>query len=275
MIGFAGPRVIKQVTGTELPPGFQSAEFLLDHGLLDMILSREEMRDRLGDILEIHTNVNKSRGEKMTKAMDMVRASRDPQRKKSYDYIKYLCDPFVEMHGDRLFADDDSIIGGIGSLGPYSVMIIGQQKDRNFGMPNPEGYRKVLRLAEYAEKFKLPLITLIDTPGAGCGIEAEERGQASSIANCICRFSSLKVPSLAIIIGEGGSGGALALSVTDEIWMLEKSVYSILSPEGFSSILWKEPSKKDEAAELMRLTSYDLMEDGFVENHKRRWWRDI
>lgn len=144
-------------------------------------------------------------------------------------------------------------------------MIIGQQKDRNFGMPNPEGYRKVLRLAEYAEKFKLPLITLIDTPGAGCGIEAEERGQASSIANCICRFSSLKVPSLAIIIGEGGSGGALALSVTDEIWMLEKSVYSILSPEGFSSILWKEPSKKDEAAELMRLTSYDLKEDGFVE----------
>ena len=111
----------------------------------------------------------------MTKAMDMVRASRDPQRKKSYDYIKYLCDPFVEMHGDRLFADDDSIVGGIGSLGPYSVMIIGQQKDRNFGMPNPEGYRKVLRLAEYAEKFKLPLITLIDTPGAGCGIEAEER----------------------------------------------------------------------------------------------------
>ena len=201
----------------------------------------------------------------MTKAMDMVRASRDPQRKKAYDYINYLCDPFVELHGDRLFADDDSIVGGIGSIGPYSVMIIGQQKDRNFGMPNPEGYRKVLRMADYAEKFKLPLITLIDTPGAGCGIEAEERGQASSIANCICRFSSLKVPSLAIIIGEGGSGGALALSVTDEIWMLEKSVYSILSPEGFSSILWKEPSKKDEAAELMRLTSYDLKEDGFVE----------
>lgn len=199
------------------------------------------------------------------RAMDIVRASRNPNRPKALDYINYMCKPFIEMHGDRLFYDDETIVGGIGKIDDYSVMIIGQQKDRNFGMPNPEGYRKVLRLIRYAEKFKLPVITLVDTPGAGCGVEAEQRGQASSIANCIFEFSSLKVPTLSIIIGEGGSGGALALSVTDEIWMLQNSVYSILSPEGFSSILWKDPNRKEEAADLMRLTSYDLKEDGFIE----------
>lgn len=199
------------------------------------------------------------------KAMDIVRASRSPDRLKSLDYINYIFKPFVEFHGDRLFADDPSIIGGIGMIEGYSVMLISQQKDRNFGMPNPEGYHKVIRLAKYAEKFNLPLITFVDTPGAGCGIEAEERGQSTAIANCLFEFSKLKIPTLSIIIGEGGSGGALALSVTDEIWMMENSVYSILSPEGFSSILWKDPNRKEEAAELMRLTSHDLMEDGFIE----------
>lgn len=201
----------------------------------------------------------------MKTAMEIVRASRDPGRHKAKDYIDYLCKPFVEMHGDRAYSDDDTIIGGIGKLGPYSVMVIGQRKDKNYGMPNPEGYRKVLRLIAHANKFKLPVITIIDTPGAGCGIGAEERGQALTIAQCIYEFSRLEVPTLSVIIGEGGSGGALALSLTDEIWMLENSVYSILSPEGFASILWKDPSKKDEAAELMRLTSHNLMEDGFIE----------
>ncbi|WP_101773215.1 acetyl-CoA carboxylase carboxyltransferase subunit alpha [Peptostreptococcus faecalis] len=197
--------------------------------------------------------------------MDIVRKSRNPHRKKAMDYINYICDPFLEMHGDRAFSDDISIIGGIGCIGDYSVMVIGQQKDRNFGMPNPEGYRKVLRLVKHAEKFKLPVITFVDTPGAGCGIEAEERGQASSIAECISTFSGLEIPTLSVVIGEGGSGGALALSVTDEIWMLENSVYSILSPEGFSSILWKNTNRKEEAAELMRMTAKDLMEDKFIE----------
>ncbi|MDD6920509.1 MAG: carboxyl transferase domain-containing protein [Eubacteriales bacterium] len=198
------------------------------------------------------------------KAIDIVKISRSPERLKALDYINYMCKPFIEFHGDRLFADDPAVIGGIGQIDKHSVMIIAQQKDRNYGMPNPEGYRKVVRLAKYAEKFKLPLITLIDTPGAGCGIEAEERGQSTAIANCLLEFSRLKIPTLSIIIGEGGSGGALALSVTDEIWMLENSVYSILSPEGFASILWKDTNRKDQAAELMRMTSYHLMADGFI-----------
>ncbi|PSJ32029.1 acetyl-CoA carboxylase subunit alpha [Peptostreptococcus russellii] len=198
-------------------------------------------------------------------AIDIVRKARDVNRLKAMDYIEYLCEPFVELHGDRLFSDDEVIVAGIGMIEEYSVMIIGHQKDRNFGMAKPEGYRKVLRLIEYAQKHKMPVITLIDTPGADCGIEAEQRGQSSAIANCICNFSQLKIPTLSIVIGEAGSGGALALGVTDEIWMLENGVYSILSPEGFASILWRDTNRKDEAAKLMRLTSKELMEDGFVD----------
>lgn len=198
-------------------------------------------------------------------AIDIVRKARDLNRLKAMDYIEYLCEPFVELHGDRLFSDDEVIVAGIGMIEEYSVMIIGHQKDRNFGMAKPEGYRKVLRLIEYAQKHKMPVITLIDTPGADCGIEAEQRGQSSAIANCICNFSQLKIPTLSIVIGEAGSGGALAVGVTDEIWMLENGVYSILSPEGFASILWRDTNRKDEAAKLMRLTSKELMEDGFVD----------
>lgn len=198
-------------------------------------------------------------------AIDIVRKARNLNRLKAMDYIEYLCEPFVELHGDRLFSDDEVIVAGIGMIEEYSVMIIGHQKDRNFGMAKPEGYRKVLRLIEYAQKHKMPVITLIDTPGADCGIEAEQRGQSSAIANCICNFSQLKIPTLSIVIGEAGSGGALALGVTDEIWMLENGVYSILSPEGFASILWRDTNRKDEAAKLMRLTSKELMEDGFVD----------
>lgn len=199
------------------------------------------------------------------KAIERVYKSRELNRKKALEYIQYFCHPFVELHGDRCFAEDDTIVGGIGLIGEYSVMIIGQEKSRNFGMPNPEGYRKVLRLIKYAEKFSLPIITLVDTPGAACGIGAEERGQALSIANCIYEFSRIRVPTLSIVIGEGGSGGALALSITDQIWMLENSVYSILSPEGFASILWKDPGLKEKAADLMKLTSTDMLEAGFIE----------
>ncbi len=209
--------------------------------------------------------LERKRVENNMKAMDIVRKSRHPQRLKSKDFIDYICDLFIEFHGDRLYSDDDTIIAGIAMIGSHSVVIIAQQKDRNFGMPSPEGYRKVVRLAKYAEKYKFPLITLIDTPGAACGIEAEERGQSLAIANCLLEFSRLEIPTLSIVIGEGGSGGALALGLTDEIWMLENSVYSILSPEGFSSILWKDPNRKEEAAELMRMTSQDLYEDGFVD----------
>ncbi|WAW14297.1 carboxyl transferase domain-containing protein [Peptostreptococcus equinus] len=199
------------------------------------------------------------------KAIQKVYKAREPDRKKAKEYIEYFCNPFVELHGDRLFSEDNTIICGIGKVDRYSVMVISQEKSRNYGMVNPEGYRKVLRMLRYAEKFSLPVITIVDTPGAACGIGAEERGQANAIANCIYEFSKLKVPTLSIVIGEGGSGGALALSVTDQIWMLENSVYSILSPEGFASILWKDSNLKEKAADLMKLTSQDMLDAGFIE----------
>lgn len=199
------------------------------------------------------------------RAIDKVRISRKQNRKKSLDYINAIFTSFVELHGDRMFADDDTIISGIGKIAENPVVVVAQQKDRNFGMPNPEGYRKCLRMVKFADKFKLPIVSFIDTPGARCGIEAEERGQSMAIANCIYEFSKVRVPTVSIILGEGGSGGALAISVTDEIWMLENSVYSILSPEAFSSILWRSPDKKEAAAQLMRLTSEELYEDGFID----------
>lgn len=201
----------------------------------------------------------------MEKAMDIVKKSRHPDRAKSMDYIKGIFHTVTELGGDRLYSEDDSIIGAMGMIEDFSVMIIAQQKDRNYGMPRPDGYRKAIRLIKLAEKLHLPIITLVDTPGASCGIDAEMRGQSNAIANCIMEISKVRVPTLSIVIGEGGSGGALALSVTDEIWMLKNSSYSILSPEGFSSILWKNTARRDEAAELMRLTSKDIFEDGFIE----------
>lgn len=207
------------------------------------------------------------------KAMETVRAARDSQRAKGSDWIRGLMDYFIELHGDRESADDKAIIGGLALLGDMPVTVIAQQKGknpkemrrRNFGMVKPEGYRKVMRLIAQAEKFGRPVITLIDTPGAACGREAEERNQAGAIAECIGAFAGLTVPSISIIIGEGGSGGALALGVTDEVWMLENSVYSILSPEGFASILWKDSGRCEEAAELMGLTAAELYRRGFVD----------
>ena len=180
---------------------------------------------------------------------------------------------FIELHGDRYFADDKAIIGGIARFRGMPVTVIAQAKgtntkeniERNFGMPSPDGYRKSLRLMKQAEKFGRPVICFVDTPGAFCGLEAEERGQGEAIARNIYEMSGLKVPVLSIIIGEGGSGGALAMAVADEVWMLENSVYSILSPEGFASILWKDSSKAKDAAGVMRLTAEDLYHMGIVE----------
>ncbi|MDD7266961.1 MAG: carboxyltransferase subunit alpha [Lachnospiraceae bacterium] len=207
------------------------------------------------------------------KAMETVRAAREIRRARGNDWIRGLLKYFMELHGDREFADDKAVIGGIGLLGDMPVTVIAQQKGknpkemkrRNFGMMKPEGYRKVMRLIGQAEKFGRPVITLIDTPGAACGREAEERNQAGAVAACIGAFARLTVPSISIIIGEGGSGGALALGVTDEVWMLENSVYSILSPEGFASILWKDSSRAAEAAELMGLTAQELRAGGFID----------
>ena len=199
-------------------------------------------------------------------AWQRVELARMPERPKSLDYINEIFTDFMEFHGDRNFSDDKSIVGGIARLDEISVTVIGEQKgkkakenmERNFGMPNPEGYRKALRLMKQAEKFKRPIITFIDTPGAYPGMGAEERGQGEAIAKNMMEMANLKVPIICIVIGEGSSGGALAIAVGDKIVMLENAVYSILSPEGFASILYKDSTKAKGAAENMKITAHDL-----------------
>ena len=207
-------------------------------------------------------------------AWDIVMLARDAQRPKAKDYIESIVDDFIEFHGDRAFGDDKSIIGGIGRINGTVVTVIGQEKgstakekmERNFGMPNPEGYRKALRLMKQAEKFHRPIITFVDTPGAYPGLGAEERGQGEAIARNLMEMSRLKTPIISIVIGEGSSGGALGICVGDKIAMLENSVYSVLSPEGFASILYKDASKNKEAAEKMRITAKDLKELGIIDD---------
>lgn len=205
---------------------------------------------------------------------DKVCTARLADRPTALDYIEKIFDNFIELHGDRLYADDAAIVGGIASLEGMPVTVIGQQKGRttkeniarNFGMPHPEGYRKALRLMKQAEKFNRPVICFVDTPGAFCGIGAEERGQGEAIATNLLELSGLKVPIISIVIGEGGSGGALAVGVADQVWMLEHSIYSILSPEGFATILWKDSSRAKEAAGVMKLTAQDLKEFGVIDD---------
>ena len=199
-------------------------------------------------------------------AWDRVTLARMPERPKALDYINEIFTDFIELHGDRNFGDDKSIVGGIAKLDDMPVTVIGEQKgkkakenmERNFGMPNPEGYRKALRLMKQAEKFNRPIITFIDTPGAYPGMGAEERGQGEAIAKNMMEMANLKVPIICVVIGEGSSGGALAIAVGDKIVMLENAVYSILSPEGFASILYKDSTKAKEAAENMKITAEDL-----------------
>lgn len=198
----------------------------------------------------------------------IVRKAREQTRLTALDFATGIFDDFIELHGDRSFRDDGAIIGGIGWLGDQAVTVVGIQKgkslqdnlNRNFGQPHPEGYRKALRLMKQAEKFGRPVVTFINTAGAYPGVGAEERGQGEAIARNLMEMSDLKVPIIAIIIGEGGSGGALALAVADRVWMLENSIYAVLSPEGFASILWKDGTRAMEAAELMKITSHELLE---------------
>lgn len=297
LIGFAGPRVIEQTIGQKLPKGFQKSEFLLEHGFIDRIVEREEMRGLLYRILKMHPldkdtawdaeNNEQKNGQKneqqlkrqperqstgtlrqspCTDAWERVQRSRRKDRPVASEYIERLFTNFIEFHGDRAFGDDPAIIGGVADFHGIPVTVIAQEKGmttkeniaRNFGMPSPEGYRKALRLMKQAEKFHRPVLCFVDTPGAYCGIEAEERGQGEAIAKNLYEMSGLGVPILSIIIGEGGSGGALALAVADEVWMLENAVYSILSPEGFASILWKDSKRAKEAACMMKLTANDL-----------------
>ena len=206
-------------------------------------------------------------------AWDRVMLARKMDRPKALDYIYGIFDDFIELHGDRNFGDDKAIVGGIATFDGMPVTVIGEQKgkkakenmERNFGMPNPEGYRKALRLMKQAEKFNRPIITFIDTPGAYPGMGAEERGQGEAIARNILEMSRIKVPIICIVIGEGSSGGALAIAVGDKIVMLENAIYSILSPEGFASILYKDSSKAKEAAEDMKATAKDLKDLGIID----------
>lgn len=202
-----------------------------------------------------------------------MQLARHANRPNTSDYIAFLIKDFVELHGDRNFADDHSIIGGMGKLKRTPVMIIGHEKGkavrdrvyRNFGMPHPEGYRKSLRLMKLAEKFKRPIITLIDTPGAYPGVGAEERGQSEAIARNLLSMMELSVPIVSVVIGEGGSGGALALGISDRILMLEHSIYSVISPEGCAAILWNDPTKVEEAADSLKMTSSDLLSLGVID----------
>ena len=206
-------------------------------------------------------------------AWEKVEIARDPNRKTSLEYIDEVFDEFIELHGDRISKDDKAIVCGVGKIDNLSFTIIAEQKgrntkeniERNFGMPNPESYRKAIRFIKQSNKFKRPVITFIDTKGAYPGIEAEERGQGEAIAESMLEMSKLEVPSISIVIGEGSSGGALAIGVTNKIYMLENAIYSILSPEGYSSILWKDSSRVKEAAEKMKLTADDLYKMGIID----------
>ena len=291
LIGFAGPRVIEQTIRQKLPKGFQRAEFLVEHGFVDDIVRRENLKETLGKILELHENAAaESRVEKTDgsdkedtelpvginpylTAWDRVQISRKVDRPSGSDYIEALFTDFMEFHGDRNYGDDKAIVGGIAKFHGRPVTVIVQEKGtntkeniaHNFGMPMPEGYRKALRLMKQAEKFHRPVLCFVDTPGAFCGIEAEERGQGEAIARNLWELAGLKTPVLSVVTGEGGSGGALALAAGDQVWMLENSVYSILSPEGFASILWKDSARAKEAAGVMQLTAADLYEKGIIE----------
>ena len=209
----------------------------------------------------------------MSDVARILKEARDQGRLTALDFAQGIFDDFIELHGDRNFRDDGAVIGGIGRLNGQAVTVVGIQKgknlqdnlNRNFGQPHPEGYRKALRLMKQAEKFGRPVVTFINTAGAYPGVGAEERGQGEAIARNLMEMSDLKVPIIAIIIGEGGSGGALALAVADKVWMLENTIYSILSPEGFATILWKDGSRSEEAAELMKITSGELFNMGIVD----------
>ncbi len=241
----------------------------------------EEMR-KFGDNYDIKDEINKLE-EKVIQLKhniydnltrwQRVQLARHPERPYTLDYIQMICTDFVELHGDRLYKDDKAIVGGFAKIDNQKVMIIGHQKGRdtksnlyrNFGMPNPEGYRKALRLMKLAEKFNIPVVTLLDTPGAFPGLEAEENGQAEAIARNLLEMSRLKVPIIVTIIGEGASGGALGIGVGDRILMLQNTWYSVISPESCSSILWRSWDYKEQAAESLKLTAPDLLEQKIID----------
>ena len=285
--GFAGRRVIEQTIGHDLPAGFQTAEFLRDHGLIDMITPRPQLRTTLSRLLAVATRPGSAaaaapadpdcaipgvliRDPELLAAVDpwkAVQEARNLDRPSTLDYIGRAFRDFVELHGDRVGGECRAIVGGVAVLDAVPVLVIGHQRGRtavelvarNYGMPNPAGYRKAARLMLLAGKLRLPIVTFVDTPGAFPGVEAEEQGQAGAIAHCISVMTTLPVPVVTVIIGEGGSGGALALAVANEVLINERGVYSVISPEGCASILWNDPSMAPVAAEALKLDSRSLL----------------
>jgi acetyl-CoA carboxylase carboxyl transferase alpha subunit/acetyl-CoA carboxylase carboxyl transferase beta subunit len=290
-IGFAGPSVIEQTIREQLPAGFQTAGFLMDHGMLDLVEPRESLGRTIRNLIEFHSRIEDARGtdrESLASRLpesegedpveeaevldhrdpwEVVQLARELERPHTLDYVGFVFDDFLELHGDRAFRDDPAIVGGLARLGDLVVMLIGHQKgsttgemmERNFGMPEPDGYRKGMRLMRYAAKFGIPVITLVDTAGAYPGIGAEERGQSNAIAESIMLQSQLPVPTVTVVTGEGGSGGALALAASDRVLMLENSYYSVISPEGCATILFKDAAQAPRAAASLRITAPDLL----------------
>ena len=287
LIGFAGPRVIEQTIRQKLPAGFQSAEFQREKGFVDAIVQRGKLRATLSQLIALHCGgqgidqnlyAMRRREELATTPQSLtpyqrLQAARGKNRPTAFDFIERCFEDFVELHGDRRFGDDKAVVGGIARLFGMPVTVIGIEKgrdlkdriDRNFGLAHPEGYRKALRLMRQAEKFRRPVVCLVDTSGAFCGIGAEERGQSQAIAENLQTMMELRTPVISVLIGEGGSGGALALAVADEVWMLENAVYSVISPEGCASILWKNSSRVAEACDCLKLTAPDLLKLGVIE----------
>ncbi|MFD4898778.1 acetyl-CoA carboxylase carboxyltransferase subunit alpha [Streptomyces sp. NPDC058411] len=285
LIGFAGPQVIRNTIREELPTGFQSAEFLLEHGMIDAVVPRENQREHLARLLSLFgpsvPELPEPGGaEPLTEPLPALRGARETValarntgRPTAADYIGYVFDAFMPLRGDRVCADDQALLGGIARLGGQSVVVLGHQKGHdtaelvrsNFGMPNPEGYRKALRLMRLAERFGLPVVALVDTPGAFPGIGAEERGQSLAIAECILELSRIRVPVVSVVTGEGGSGGALALGVADTVLMLQNAYYSVISPEGCSTILFGTAEHAGRTADALRLTASDLLRLGVVD----------
>ena len=249
----------------ELEEQLAKAKQLSDKSKIDLSATMKDLEEKIQQ--------EKSRVYSTLNGWQRVQISRHPDRPYTLDYIENMCEDFIELHGDRNVKDDKAMIGGLAKLGDQTVMILGQQKGRNtkqrqyrnFGMPNPEGYRKALRLMKLAEKFNIPIVTLIDTPGASPGLEAEERGQGEAIARNLLEMSVLKVPVICVVIGEGASGGALGIAIGDKVLMLENTWYSVISPESCSSILWRSWDFKEKAAEALKLTATDMLQNGLID----------
>lgn len=284
LIGFAGPRVITGTTPEEQKEKAiesHSAEYLLQHGFLDSIVDRVRLRDTLSIILRVITRANQElpetklpvvndRREVIEEAWDVVQIARRQDRPTALDYIRRMFPQFVELHGDRVYGDDPAVVAGLGELGGRGVVVVGLERGhgderRRGGQALPEGYRKALRMIRLARRLNCPLVTLIDTPGAFLGIESEERGLAPALSECLAQMSVLPVPVIPVIIGEGGSGGALALGVGDRILMQENAIYSVIAPEGAAAILFRDPDRAPEVAELLKITARDCLRLGVAD----------